>query len=96
MPDREKVMKKVILIFLTVSLVLVMSGCQRMDYVPETPKEKAPSSLLILETYGQGDIVVDGDTHVMYWMSGGSYNRGTLTLLVDEDGNPKIWNETIN
>lgn len=27
----------------------------------------------------------------MYWMSTGAYNNGTLTLLVDETENPKIF-----
>lgn len=33
----------------------------------------------------------DPDTGVMYSMSTGYYNCGTLTLLVNADGTPKVW-----
>ena len=33
----------------------------------------------------------DPDTGVMYSMSNGGYNSGTLTLLVNADGIPKVW-----
>lgn len=31
------------------------------------------------------------ETGVMYWMSQGSYNVGVLTLLVNPDGSPMIY-----
>jgi len=34
---------------------------------------------------------VDKSTGVMYWVSDNSYNRGNLTLLVNPDGTPRIW-----
>lgn len=37
------------------------------------------------------DIVYDTDTKVMYSRSMGSYNRGTLTVLVNSDGTPKLY-----
>lgn len=37
------------------------------------------------------DIVYDTDTKVMYSRSMGSYNRGTLTVLVNPDGTPKLY-----
>nr|DAU37863.1 MAG TPA: hypothetical protein [Caudoviricetes sp.] len=33
----------------------------------------------------------DRDTGVMYSMSNGYYNNGTLTMLVNADGTPKVW-----
>ena len=33
----------------------------------------------------------DPDTGVMYSMSTGHHNYGTLTLLVNADGSPKVW-----
>ena len=36
-------------------------------------------------------IVYDTHTGVMYHMSQGSHNRGTLTLLVNADGTPRVW-----
>ena len=36
-------------------------------------------------------IVYDRETKVMYAISDSRYNRGSFTLLVDENGNPKLW-----
>ena len=38
-----------------------------------------------------GRVMVDKATGVMYWASDNSYNRGNLTLLVNADGTPRIW-----
>lgn len=40
--------------------------------------------------WGDYCIVYDKDTGVMYHMSNGMYNGGTLTLLVNPDGTPKV------
>ena len=37
------------------------------------------------------DVIVDTETGVEYAVSTGIYNCGTMTLLVDEAGNPLIW-----
>lgn len=39
-------------------------------------------------------ILYDRDTKVMYSMSSYDRNCGTLTLLVNADGTPKIWKES--
>jgi hypothetical protein len=36
-------------------------------------------------------VLVDKATGVMYWMSNGGYNGGNLTLLINADGTPRIW-----
>lgn len=59
----------------------------------ENPKKGQTPTFMLLENYGFGYVLADKDTHVMYWMSGGYYNNGNLTLLVNDDGSPKIWNE---
>lgn len=38
-------------------------------------------------------IVYDTETKVMYTISDIPYNKGTMTLLVDENGKPKLWKE---
>lgn len=37
------------------------------------------------------DIIVDIETGVEYAVSTGTYNRGSMTVLVDETGKPMIW-----
>ena len=36
-------------------------------------------------------IAVDRETKVMYTVSDGMYNRGTFTVMVDENGKPLTW-----
>lgn len=33
------------------------------------------------------------ETKVMYAVSGGTYNRGNFTLLVNSDGSPMLWED---
>ena len=39
-----------------------------------------------------GYIVYDSQTNVEYWLSRDPYNSGSLTLLVDAEGKPLIYN----
>ena len=77
----------------SVMLVVVMflcCACGIEDVEPKnTESEKATFKKYSDECYGI--IVVDTETNVMYWVSTGSYNYGTLTLLVNEDGTPKLY-----
>ena len=52
------------------------SSIQMFTVVEETPSWK---------------ILVDKKTHVMYAVSMGSNNGGTFTMLVNEDGSPRIY-----
>lgn len=86
-------MRKVMLILFIVLIVALLTGCSPMDEVPSQEKEQEQelSMLMILKNYYSGLILVDRETNVMYWMSNSTYNSGNLTLLVDQDGNPKVW-----
>lgn len=86
-------MKKIIAVFIVILMVFALSGCTNMNHVTDHIPDDTLTSFLIAETYTYGWILVDRDTHVMYWMSKSSYNCGNLTLLVDENGNPKIYKE---
>lgn len=67
----------------------LMVGCAAQ------PTEGAPdheSIYRVVEgSFGQYDIIYDTRTGVMYNMSRGSHNQGTLTLLVNADGTPRVW-----
>ena len=86
-------MKKIIVVFIVILIVFSLSGCAKMNHVTDHIPDDTLTSFLIAETYTSGVILVDRDTNVMYWMSKSSYNIGNLTLLVDENGNPKIYKE---
>lgn len=86
-------MKKFISGMLAVIMLLfILCGCSKMDSVPKREETKM-TRFAIVESFSDGRIIMDRETNVEYWMSTGSYNFGTLTLLVDKDGNPKIHNK---
>lgn len=82
--------KKIALVLLIVGVCIGCTACQYMSKINgNEPVE--PASFFSIEEYAYGRVVVDGQTGVMYWMSVGPQNRGTLTLLVDEAGKPRIF-----
>ena len=52
---------------------------------------KEPFEWIYSSTFAIYQVGYDPDTGVMYSMSNGEYNSGTLTLLVNADGSPKVW-----
>lgn len=54
-------------------------------------QSKEPTTFMLVEQYDGFYTVVDSDTGVMYAVSRGGYNHGTLTLLVNADGTPKLF-----
>jgi hypothetical protein len=46
---------------------------------------------MVVSNEWDGKVLVDKATGVMYWMSYGSYNADILTLLINPDGTPRIW-----
>ena len=85
----KAVIKRIALILLLVCVCIGCSACQSMPKVNESVEQ--PTLFSIIEEYMNGYVIVDNETCVMYWVSSGTYNGGTLTLLVDESGNPKIF-----
>lgn len=85
-------MKKIIIVMLIIIVALCVTGCT-------TDKEKNidvnNSMYVVVEGKGMDcyRILYDKETKVMYHMSAGAYNTGTLTLLVNADGSPKLYDE---
>lgn len=91
-------MKKKILalIFSVTVLSTVLVGCDVPNYAEaeksyDTEDENIMSMFIEVEDAGEWVIVYDKETKVMYAVSDGSHNYGTFTLLVDENGDPKLW-----
>ena len=78
-------MKRTIKIALAV-LLLALCAANEAQSAGKAPFEWVYSSSLAIYRVGY-----DPDTGVMYAMSNGGYNSGTLTLLVNADGTPKVW-----
>lgn len=68
--------------------VLRLCGCSS-ETIELVNSEDTPR-FVTLEEYFSGYVIVDTKTGVEYWLSGGVYNSGTLTVLVDADGKPLI------
>lgn len=86
-----KTIKIFSLILIVIALILMLSACcstSTNEKVEDTEKSRM---LRLVEYYPyNGQVVVDTETGVLYWMSMGQYNHGTLTLLVNKDGTPKV------
>lgn len=80
-------MKKKILI-ITIILMIMLCGCR----VEQTVNVSEENYMVTISHEYLGDIVYDKRTGVEYWRSYGAYNSGSLTLLVDKDGKPLIYN----
>lgn len=81
-------MKRLVLAFLLIVAVLT-SGCS--DGMDEEPRADASKMFVRVEYCGSFDIMYDKDTKVMYTVSSSGYPYGSVTLLVNSDGTPKIW-----
>jgi hypothetical protein len=46
---------------------------------------------MVVSNEWSGKVLVDKATGVMYWMSYYTNNIGNLTLLLNADGTPRIW-----
>ena len=87
-------MKKGICILLLATAAVGFTGCSgtvETEKVYNTEPQNPKSMFVELEQAGIWKIVYDKKTKVMYAVSYGGYNSGTFTLLVDENGNPRIW-----
>lgn len=87
--------KKVLaLIFSVVVLSSVLMGCGGISEVERAYDVEAKdlkSMFVIVESGTRWDIVYDKETKVMYAVATYGSGSGRFTLLVDENGNPKLW-----
>lgn len=83
-------MKRKIKAAVTAALaVLMLSGCGQQ--VKTEANKDAPSMFTIVERSSNWAVVYHNETKVMYAVSGGYYNCGTFTVIVDETGKPMLW-----
>ena len=79
---------KVIALLLVVCFLL--GGCG-INEVKSTASKDEASMFVAVEYTDVWTVVYHKETLVMYAVSSGHYNYGTFTLLVDENGDPMIW-----
>lgn len=86
--------QKFIVLFWTLVLVFGLVGCaySEMETTYDTEAEVLPPSMFVeVEDGDYYRVVYHKETKVMYVMSDGNYNRGNFTLLVDENGDPLLY-----
>lgn len=87
--------KRIVACILTITLIsMLMIGCTSVSST-DTVSDRIDNMFVRVgrSDYINVDIVYDSETKVMYAISCGPYNRGTMTLLVNKDGSPKLWQE---
>lgn len=86
-------MRKAIGLIMTVIMAATLAACgskvEKADSSVGAPETK--SMFVQVEYTGIWSIVYHRDTKVMYAVAYGSYNSGTMTLLVNADGTPMIY-----
>lgn len=82
-------MKRKLLFCLLVGCILTGCSAAKIDTSEENTNNRDRFETLSYEDYGY--IIYDTQTGVEYWKSNSTYNRGDLTVLVDADGKPLIY-----
>ena len=85
-------MKKIMIVLLIIVVALCLTGC-----TTDVEKNIVDNNSMYVVVEGKGmdcyRIIYDKETKVMYHLSAGAYNSGTLTVLVNADGSPKLYDE---
>lgn len=71
-------------------VTILLSGCSSTD-LTQSEDNSQYISFVQVGRFNGTNIVYCKQTKVMYAISCGSYNNGTVTLLVDADGTPMLW-----
>jgi hypothetical protein len=86
-------MKRWIVAALVLALGLMLAGCAmgKVDAGQIADAEADNRMFMVVSNEINGKVLVDKATGVMYWMSIYSNNCGNMTLMVNADGTPRIW-----
>ena len=83
----EKIIVSLIAIVTIVGLAYILKDSIVLDIIASEER------FIKIDEYNYGYIVYDKQTKVEYAVSDGSYNRGIITLLVDQEGKPLLYKE---
>lgn len=83
--------KRILACVLTMTLIsMLLAGCISGK---ASTKTSDMFEYIGYSSEANSEIVYDTETKVMYARSEAAYNKGTMILLVDENGKPKLWKE---
>lgn len=81
-------MKKLIALLM---LVIMFTSCSSSTEA----NARNTNRFELIQSTSWCDIIVDTETGVEYAISTSAYNRGNMTVLVDETGKPMIWKRKV-
>ena len=84
-------MKRFSVIFVVLALCLSLCACGGSTTVQRESEVLSSMFIMVESVTDNWHVVYHKDTKVMYVISGGSYNRGNFTVLLNPDGTPQIW-----
>ena len=78
--------------------MFLLTGCSKRTDSQEDSQDSQETNMFVViqksdEYEYPYDIVYQRDTKVMYAVSRGAYNNGNLTVLVNPDGTPLLYEE---
>lgn len=82
-------MKRIFLI--CIACMILLCGCSVAETEKANENQESTSMFVEVEQAMGWKVVYHKETKVMYAISGGSYNHGTFTLLVNADGTPMLY-----
>ena len=83
---KNRILKISVLVIMIIVSVFALSGCTETVGNEQT-------RFIHLSYEGIFSIYYDSKTKVMYAVSEGYYNRGNVTVLVDAEGKPLLYND---
>lgn len=86
-------MKKIICLILSVLCLSAITACDYASVEKYDEDKPTTSMFVVIEHTESWKIVYHKETKVMYAVSSWSYNCGNFTLLVDENGEPLLWED---
>ena len=85
-------MKKIVISLIAIIIIVGLAYILKDIIVLDTMANE--DRFVKINNYDNGYIVYDKQTRVEYVVSNGAYNRGTITLLVDQGGKPLLYKES--
>ena len=80
-----KYIKKIIMILVVIGMLFILTGCTNNSVAEEEKRFQRISN------EGNFYVVYDKKTKVMYSVSNSYYNFGIMTLLVNSEGKPLLY-----
>ena len=85
-------MKKILISIVMIVLIILLAYIFKDTITVNSNASDA--RFVLISNEGVFDICYDKETKVQYSISRGSYNEGNLTILVDAEGKPLLYQES--